>query len=63
MKNLSAVKLFVPGVATVVMTLLLVGTVVFFEPPAFLGYAFGFLNGANWLALFVLYMRYWEEQA
>lgn len=63
LENLTAVKLFALTVATVVATLLLVGSVVFFEPPAFFGFAFGFLLGASWIGLIVLYARYWEEFA
>lgn len=63
LENLTVVKLFALTVATVVATLLLVGSVVFFEPPAFFGFAFGFLLGASWIGLIVLYARYWEEFA
>ena len=63
LENLTVVKLFALTVATVVATLLLVGSVVFFEPPAFFGFTFGFLNGASWIGLFTLYLRYWEEFA
>lgn len=62
-EHLTVVKLFALTVATVVATLLLVGSVVFFEPPAFFGFAFGFLNGASWIGLLNLYLRYWEEFA
>lgn len=60
-EHLTVVKLFALSVATVVATLLLVGSVVFFEPPAFIGFGFGVLVGANWILLLVLYVRYWEE--
>lgn len=62
-EHLTVVKLFALTAATVIATLLLVGSVVFFEPPAFLGFAFGFLLGASWIGLLTLYLRYWEEFA
>ena len=61
LEHLTVVKLFALTAATVVATLLLVGSVVFFEPPAFFGFAFGFLLGASWIGLLTLYLRYWEE--
>lgn len=60
-EHLTVVKLFALTVATVFVTFLLVGAVVFFEPPAFIGFGFGVLVGANWILLLVLYVRYWEE--
>lgn len=36
-------------------TLLLFATVIFYEPPAFVGYIFGFFNGAAWIGLMALH--------
>lgn len=63
LEHLTAVKLFALTVATVFATLLLFGIIIVLDPPAFFGYVFGAINGANWFGLIVLYARYWEESA
>ena len=63
LNNLTAPKLFALTIATVMATAFLVWIVIMFEPPAFFGYGFGFLSGANWLLLLVLYVRYLDESS
>ena len=58
---MTAPKLFALSVATIIVTAFLFWIVIMFEPPAFIGYGFGFLSGANWILLAGLYLRYWEE--
>lgn len=36
-------------------TFLLLATVIFYEPPAFVGYIFGLFNGAAWIGLMALH--------
>lgn len=63
LNNLTAPKLFALTVATIAVTAFLTGIVIVFEPPAFIGYGFGFLSGANWLLLLVIYIRYLDESS
>lgn len=35
-------------------TMLFLAAVIFYEPPAFIGYIFGFFNGAAWIGLMAL---------
>ena len=46
--------------ATILVTLFLIAIVIIEEPPAFIGFFFGFLSGADWILLLVLFRDYWE---
>lgn len=61
MFKLTAARLFVLSAMTILATLINVALVILSEPPAFMGYFFGALNGANWILLLVLYAHYWED--
>lgn len=61
--NLTAAKMLFFTVGTILATLLLVGAVVFYEPPAFIGFFFGSIAGANWILLLGLYLQYMEQSS
>lgn len=61
MTKVTAPKLIFLSVITAALVIGFVGLVTFEEPPAFMGYVFGFLNGANVMLLFVIARDYWEK--
>lgn len=61
MTKVTAPKIIFFTVATTLLVVGFVGLVTFEEPPAFMGYLFGFLNGANVMLLLVIARDYWEK--
>ena len=61
MTKITAPKIIFFTVATTLLVVGFVGLVTFEEPPAFMGYVFGFLNGANVMLLLVIIRDYWEN--
>ena len=58
---MTAPKLFALTVSVAVVSIFFVWVVINFEPPAFIGYFFGALCGAQWGLLVAAFARYWEE--
>lgn len=61
MTKVTAPKIVFFATITIVLVVGFVGLVVFEEPPAFMGYVFGFLNGANVMLLLVIIRDYYED--
>jgi len=60
--SLLAKKLLILTLATVCATLFNLGIVIFEDPPDFFCYIFGFITGANWVALLALFVIYYEDR-
>ena len=63
LKQMTTGKLLALLIATIIATVLLAGTVIVDEPPAFIAFGFGFLNGANWIGLIKIAMDFWEGES
>ena len=59
--RLTAPKLLLATVVSVLATLFTFGIAIIEEPPAFFAYIFGVTAGADWAFLFGLYLFYWED--
>ena len=59
---MTATKILALTLASLAVVALLAWIVIMFEPPAFIGYFLGILNGANIMLLLVVYLNYLEEK-
>ena len=50
------IRLLTLAAMVIVSTAIFTATVIFEEPPAFIAYTFGLLNGASWVGLVALYV-------
>lgn len=61
MTKVTAPKLIALSIITTLLVIGFIGLVTFEEPPAFMGYVLGFLNGANVTLLLVIARDYWAD--
>lgn len=61
MARISNSAMFVFVLCAVAVTVMFIAILTIYDPPSIFGYAFGFLNGALWIAVFYLARDFWED--